>query len=473
MKKFVRGIGYSEGAQAVFVDMKAAKENQRAGKTFTEVPQPDCNEKHIPWARWGTNNLLPMEMAHDIETTGILSGILEGKARFAACNGVLPALVHYEKNGQMVIDKIVMDPEIQDFLEDNNHFFHTHAWMKDQCAFGQTAVRFMLNGKRDKIVAFQRDDVTEMRYAKMDGNGRIPHVYYSACWDKVGNNVNDERIIKVPLLNWNNPLADLKKRVEKSKDVEFVMTSRQSGWGRKYYPPALWYAAYLWVKIAQGVPEMKAAMFENNFRPKYVVVINEKYWDGVFSGEKDENGKLWDDYTAAEIEQKKNKEYDNIEKFLIGNKNAYKSIFCSGYYDGNGKLIADIEIKAIEDTTKNGEFLPDSAAANSEIAFAMLFNPGIIGANMPSGPYTNSQGGSNVRESTLIQVIIHELERQNVRRKFNLISRFNGWSDKYNSGDQRLEWFIPATIPTTLDTGSNTKPMVTGVSPQNDPSNAN
>lgn len=458
------GIGFSARSGALFIDLGSAA--PQPARKITDVPIEDI-EKALPWAKWGHDNKLPHHMFHDIETCGILNSIIDGKARFAVNNGILPALVHYEKNGQMVVDDIVMEPEIQDFLDDNNHFFHCYAWMKDQCAFGNGIARFMLNGGRDKIASFQRDDVTEMRYQKQDVAGRINNIYLSAHWDKV-RSPNDNRIITVPLLNWNNPLKDLVERVAASKNVEFAMTFKYPGWGKKYYSTPLWYAAYKWVKIAQGVPEMKAAMFENNFRPKYMVVISEKYWERVFHGEKD-----WNDYTDQEIAEKKNKVYDDIDEHLADNKNAYKTIFVDGFYSPDGKLVPEIEIRPIDDTTKQGELLPDSAAANSEIAFATLFNPAIIGANMPSGPYTNSQGGSNVRESTLIQVIIHELERQNVRRIFSVIKRFNGWDKKFVASDkQKLEFIIPATIPTTLDTGSNVKPMVTGASPAQEPASA-
>jgi hypothetical protein len=471
--KVKNGIGFSSRTGAVYMDMAVAGNSQYdPARPVKNVPVDNSVDRISAWAKWGADNQLPLQMLAEIEKCGILNSIIDGKARFAVCNGILPALVHYDKGGQMVVDDIVMDPEISDFLDDNNHFFHTFSWMKDQCAFGNGVARFMLNGGRDKIASFQRDDITEMRYQKQDTyTGRIDNIFLSAYWDKVGNNPLDYRIIKTPLLHWNNPLEDLRKKVSGSNQNEFALTFRYPGWNRKYYSMPLWYAALLWVRIAQGVPEMKAAMFKNNFRPKYMVIISEKYWDRVF--EKDVNGqtKIADDYTAEQIEEKKQKVYDDIDEHLFGNENAYKTIFVDGYYDQSGKLIPEIEIKPIEDTTKNGEFLPDSAAANSEIAFAMLFNPAIIGANMPSGPYTNSQGGSNVRESTLIQVIIHELERQNVRRIFNVIKRFNNWDKQFAKTGQKLEFIIPATIPTTLDTGSNVKPMVTGVSPADNSAN--
>jgi hypothetical protein len=460
--KIINGIGF--GSKAVFMDMSEGSELVSSASKDITPSIPDEKEfKKIPWSSWGKDNKLPIRMAEDIESCGILNSIIDGKARFAICNGILPAVVRYDEKGQMQIEKIVIDSEIDDFLEENNHFFHTMGWMRDLCGFGNGVGRIMLNKSRDKIATFQRDDVVEMRYQKMDEKtGKINQIYLSASWDKVGTNPNDNRIIPIQLLNPSGPLKHLRELVDSTKINEFAMTFRYPSWNRKYYSQPLWYAAKKWVDIAKGVPEMKAQMFANNVRPKFMVVISERYWERVIV----EENKAFHDYTEKEIAEKKQRIYDEIDQYLAGNENAYKTVFCDGYIDPNGTMHPEIDIKPIQDTTQSGELLPDSAAANSEIAFAMLFNPAIIGANMPSGPYTNSEGGSNVREASLIQVIIHEMERQHIRSFFNVIKKFNGWDKRFGSdGESKLEFLIPATIPTTLDTGSNVKPMMTGANP--------
>ena len=461
--KIINGIGFGKSG-AVFMDMSAGSSLvASAAKDISPIIPDEKLSNLTPWSPWGRDNKLPIQMADDIESCGILNSIIDGKARFAICNGIMPALVRYDEKGQMQIEKIILDSEIDDFLEENNHFFQSMGWMKDMCGFGNGVGRIMLNGARNKIALFQRDDITEMRYQKMNNSGVIENIFLSAAWNLVGTNPNDNRIKKIRHLNPSSPLKDLRNLVESTKINEFAMTFKYPGWNRKYYSMPLWYAAKKWVDIAKGVPEMKAQMFANNVRPKYMVIISEKYWDKVITVEE---GKDIHDYSDKEINQKKQLIYDEIDTYLAGNVNAYKTVFCDGYTDPQGVMHPEIEIKPIEDPTKDGELLPDSAAANSEIAFAMLFNPAIIGANMPSGPYTNSQGGSNVREATLIQVIIHELERQHIRSFFNVIKKFNGWDKKHGvEGQSKLEFLIPATIPTTLDTGSNVKPMVTGVSP--------
>lgn len=448
------GIGYSEASGARYFDMALAGTVEDRIKSPITSTIPSDKMPAMPWSPWGTNNLLPMEMAADIESCGILNAIIDGKARFALNNGVVPVITERSKeSGQKVIKEYVTDPEILDFLEANDAFYQVYGWMKDQVGFAQGICRYGLNkGAKPKIVSFQRDDVTEFRYEKKDSKGIINNIYLAAEWDKVRGS-SDNRLLKVPLLNSYAPGYDLKKRIERGTggQREFALSFRYPGWQRHYYPIPMWYAAHKWVKIAQGVPEMKAAIFENSIHVKYVVVIHEGYWQKAFGGE-------WKTLTLAQQQEKRNKVYDDIDNFLVGSKNAYKSIFVTGYRDPDGKTYSEIEIKPVQDNTTDGKLLPDSAAANSEIAFAMHYNNTVLGGNQVQGPYDKGNGGSNIRESILLQVIFHELERQNVRRNLMVPAVVNGWTEKYPG----LDFIVPATVLTTLDTGAGTKPVVPG-----------
>ncbi|RYZ61452.1 MAG: hypothetical protein EOO14_04990, partial [Chitinophagaceae bacterium] len=383
-----KGIAYRSEAKVAFIDMAAAPGvsdgySTEYGKAKTPLKStvPDDMMVHMPWSPWGSNNLFAQDMIKDIESCGILNGIINTRARFALGEGPVPAITERDpKTGQKVVKEWVNDPAITDFLEANNYYFQTFGWMQDLMGFGNGVGRFMLNGAYDKIVAFRRDDVTEMRYAKKDASGKINHVFLSAQWDKIIS-PNDNSVLKVPLLDEVNPLLDLQTKAAK-KIAEHAFTFRYPGWGKHYYSTPLWYSAYKWVKIAQGVPEMKAALYENSMRIKYLVTIYPKYWEDAFPGQ-------WDGFTADQKEEKRNQLFDEINDYLCGAKNAHKSLFVDGVYDAiNGKQYSTIDIKPIEDTSRDGELLPDSAAANSEIAFSMLFNPAIIGASLPSGPYT-------------------------------------------------------------------------------------
>jgi hypothetical protein len=444
------GIGYGIESGAMFFDVMAMDMERRLPQTTVEKVTSLIG----PWAPWGNDNQLPFQMLADIKNCGILTSIIDQQARFALGEGVMWAYTRKEKTGKTTVEEVADVAEIDDFMEANDSYKQEFALMKDLRAFNNGVVRFGLNLGRNKIELFQRDDVTELRYKQMDDSGNIDNIFLCAEWDKV-TQVNDTRILTIPLLNRHNPLADLRNR---QSGLQFAMTFNYPGWNEKYYSFGNWRSNKKWVDIVKGIPEMKAALFANNFRPKYKVTIFEKYWETVLLSD----NKSWADYTEEEIEAKKQQVYDDINENLAQNRNAYKTMFVDGWIDADGKEHSYINIEPIEDPTTAGEMLPDSAAGNAEIAFSMNYNPAIVGATMPSGPYTNSNGGSSVREAVSVQIIMHEPERKNILRLYNLIKKYNGWDEQYKKTGLKLEPIIPATILTTLDTGAGTKPVMLG-----------
>jgi hypothetical protein len=129
----------------------------------------------------------------------------------------------------------------------------------------------------------------------------------------------------------------------------------------------------------------------------------------------------------------------------------------------------------------DGKLLPDSGAANSEILFALMINPALMGAGNPGGKaYGDTSGGSNVRESFLVQIMIMEAERRLNASVFNVIKKFNGWSERLEKKPTvvpmvgagpvtpqsrivtpRLVFRHPTGLLTTLDTGKSTKSETT------------
>lgn len=447
----INGIGYGAESGAIFMA-------EIDGQPLKQTSLDKTTNIIGPWAPWGPDNKLPLTMLSDIETCGILNGIIDSQARLGLGEGCMWAYCKRDTSGKLIVEELADIPEIDEFMENNDSYNQELGLMRDQKAFNNGVVRFGLNLGKDKIARFQRDDVTEMRYEQLNEQGKINNIYLCAEWDKI-TGAGDKRILTIPLLQKNNPLDDLR---EKTKDgagnTEYAISFQYPSWNKKYYSTANWYSAKKWVDIAIKVPEMKRALFLNNFKPKYKVTIMKEYWDAVLlSGSKN-----YSDYTPDEIEAKKQEVYDDININLAGNANAYKTMFVDGWIDAEGKEHAYVNIEPITDPTVQGEMLPDSAAANSEIAFANFYNPSIVGATMPSGPYTNSNGGSNVRESVSVQIIMHEPERKNITRLYNLIMKFNGWDVTYAKPGLKLMPIIPATILTTLDTGAGTKPVMLG-----------
>jgi hypothetical protein len=243
--------------------------------------------------------------------------------------------------------------------------------------------------------------------------------------------------------------------VERSSGYEYAIINRNMRNGRQYYPPPLWYSAKNWVDIAKSVPKMKTALFNNQMTIKYLVTISMNYWKRIHQ--------KWDTYTPEKRQEVIDKKLDEIDKYLTGNENQYKSIFANSYIDPVTKQeVADIKIDVLDDKVKDGKLLPDSAAANSEILFALNVNPALFGAGQPEGAYSNNAGGSNIREAFMMQLMLLEWERRQNARLFNVVKKYNGWSERLESETKRLVFRYPSGLLTTLDTGKSTKPEVMG-----------
>jgi|GEM_PF-2845786 len=461
--RIINGVGFGKSAVIIDKAVSATVNTPVAEQNAPIKETTTLNILSLPYIPWGADNRTPLTMLQSLEGCGILNSIVKSQARMALGGGVQWAYTTKNKDGSTVVEEIPSIPEIDEFMEDNNHYFHEWGWMEDLKGYNNGAARYVLNSeKKPKIVSFQRDDISELRYAKMDDNGLSNSIFLCAEWDRV-TNAEDKRVIKVPLINSNQPIKSITDYAA-AGEKQLAITFKPPTWNKKYYPMGAWQTVQDWINIERKIPKMKDAMFDHNFRPRYQVTIFEQFWENRFNGDGD--SKNWEDYTDKEREALRQKIYDGIDEHLTGVANHGKAIYVGGWYDmATGKSFSEIDIKAIDDLIKEGDMLPESATAISVIAFAMMYNPSIIGASLPSGPYTNSQGGSNVRESVTVQILIHEPERQLILRNYNIIKRFNEWDKQYVKSGLKLEPIMPTTILTTLDTGGGTKPAIPGGTP--------
>lgn len=444
----IGGVGYSSkanGSALYFTDDVAASESPLT-----------TEEKSTDWSPWGTNNLLPKEFAEDIEGTGVLQAANEAKSRIAVGKGLQPFLLKgVEPDGKEILD-FCFDNELLDWRDANNLDAFAFDKTFDRCAYGWNCSKIVFNKGNTYINRLFRHDVYEARLAVKNDKFRIPYLYLSADWANTGNSFSAEKMARVPFLTEGYELQQLEKR---GRTKELAIANRRLRNGRQYYPMPMWYAAKLWVNVARKVPAAKKAMFENQMQLKYVISISQEYYK--------KNHKGWDTFPYEKQQAIHQDKLDEIDKWLTGEKNWFKSISSMKYKNPvTGADEASIEIIVLDDKFKDGLMLPDSTAANSEIIFSMMMNPALMGNGQPGGPYSNNAGGSNVRESYLIQLMLSQPERDELSREMWLVGEINGWNKRYNKevtdeagkkSNQRLVWRFPSGLLTTLDTGKSTK----------------
>ena len=117
---------------------------------------------------------------------------------------------------------------------------------------------------------------------------------------------------------------------------------------------------------------------------------------------------------------------DSVEQNLCGPDNAEKPIFSHyAVNEMNGRIEEEWKIKPLENKYQGSDNLPVSAAANSEILFALMVNPNVLGAGMPGGTYAGNQGGSNIREAFLVNIANAWIDRQNILDPIELYIKMN------------------------------------------------
>lgn len=458
-------IAFSSKTGAAFASASTVTDDPRA--QFTPVTK---DLETAPWSRWGSNNLLPLEIADDIYNCGVLAAGLDAKARIGTGKGMQPFLLwNIDQDGKEILEW-VSDTEIHDWLELNESFEFGYDSSFDKHAYGWNCGSYLLDAGKSKIKRVIRHDVFEARLEKQNGKtGFIDNLYLSADWKNAGTGFDKDKQIKIPLLEEGNELESLKAKLSGNL-TQFAFCNRTLRNGSHFYPIPTYRSGKAWITIARSVPAFKNAMFRNQITLNYTVVVHPKYWE-------DKYGQLaWNKYTTEEKDAKKNEFYTKIDGWLSGEENAYKSLFTGGFIEAtSGKFIPYVEITKLDNKIKDGEYLPDSGAANSEILFALMINPALMGAGNPGGrAYGDTSGGSNVRESFLVQIMIMEAERRLNASVFNPVKNFNAWSKRLeieqsivgqfgaNTAQSkkvkpRLVFRYPTGLLTTLDTGKSTK----------------
>jgi len=190
------------------------------------------------------------------------------------------------------------------------------------------------------------------------------------------------------------------------------------------------------------VPSFLKKAYKNQTTWKWHVQIPYSYWDKKFP--------LSAYKSREERSAAINKYMDEIEKNLLGPDNAEKPIFTNyAVNEMNGRVEEEWKIMPLSNKYNAGqENLVTSAAANSEILFALMVNPNVLGAGMPGGTYAGNQGGSNIREAFLVNIANAWIDRQNILDPLSLFIKLNGLPD--------CELRFRNTILTTLDTGAGT-----------------
>jgi hypothetical protein len=387
---------------------------------------------------WGTNNLYPQEFYNKkfLKNGAAVGGINILKSTHHGNGFQLYKEEVDEVSGEIKIKNQVLSkfPEIKQFVRDNKLSKFWFEKITDQSLFEIAFTEHVLSANQEQIVRVKRIKAAHCRFAPMDDSGVIPFVYINTDWS----NAKVTFSIPITFIDGDMTPLEIKEYCKEKKTFNFCTATYYPLVDENYYPKADWHAVDRngWMDVANSVPELKQALFENQMHFKYIVYISDLYFESFYKEE-------WEDFDAEKRQQMREQLSTAIDDHMSGNKASGRSLI-SPIFDEGGKFVEGIRIVPIDNKLKDGSYLPDASAANSEILFAIGVNPAIIGAGTPGGSNLGGSG-SNIREAYTV------LSASLVPRRNTTLEDWELWRD-YNGWDEDLEAGFPNVNLTTLDT---------------------
>jgi len=407
----------------------------------TKLDQDFTTLSGIRLLSWGVANDFPQWADKIITSTSVLNSGLKFIRNFTLGQGVYACKVSgYDDDGNEILipypnpipQQILSSPKIRRYFELAG---------RDYFKFGCSGVQLIPNVDGSQIVGLNVLNAYFFRISERDTNGNEKCVVSGKFPESPS--TTDFKTFDV-LLDY-DPIMDMDIRRFEGKGKESAVFMIRDSWSnRDTYSEPVWLSAFLagWIDIAKSVPKYLQKAYKNQITCKFHIQIPYSFWDKKFP--------------ETDFETTKDREaaiglyMDDIEANLLGADNAEKPLFTT--YEQNditGKIEQGWIITKLDTNSMDAEKLVTSAAANSEILFALMINPNVLGAGMPGGTYAGNQGGSNIREAFLVNIANAWVDRQNFLDPIEVMIRYNGYPDcalRYRN-----------TILTTLDKGSGTK----------------
>ncbi len=449
--KYFENYAILEGkAPALVLEMSSTTELVNdAAKDQTLSIRPKNLTKEVDFYPWGPSNNIPQELLKNAYKNNVVASNLDFNARIGYGEGILPVRKIFDKDGK--ITYIPLHPEeseeskeIFEFLENSNIQLLMQEAIHDVTLLGNSFIELIMNKRLSKVVLINHKEAAFSRISVMDKDTLKSEYHgYSSKW---GDATTPDDVVVTPLLDFDNPLYDYKRRnglvalpqggKKTDKSTRYVLHLAMPSPGRFYYQRLYWWSIFPshWFDFSCAIPEFKMNLMKNQMVLKYHIMINSTFFPELFKSERITDEK--------KMIARKEKFYQDMENFLTSKENAGKN-FVSQFTTDIAKGIdrQDILIKPIESFIKGGEYIEDSEEASNAICYAMGVHPSLQGASPGKSKTIN---GTEARELFIIKQSMMKPLRDMILAPLRLVSRINNWS-------RDIDFVIPNIMLTTLD----------------------
>lgn len=417
---------------------KLKKAKQEPDSTTIKAEGPENTSGDI--AYWGQNNDYPQKILKALEQSGVGGSALRLRQMAHYGNGIVyfKEAIENNKRVKTLISKEQLSDNQRDFERNNNMKRFHKELIADLETFSIAFPEYILSADYKTITKVKRQQAAFCRFGQMNEKAVIEEVFISSKWE---DNPTKESEYVTPV-NYLSPHMTPKEVLEhcKQKGIrKFIRPIMLPLMSESYYPKTGWHALYKngWFDVVASIPDLKKSIFENQTVILYHIEIAVDYFYHKYGQEK------WDAFTAKEQDQKRQELLDEIDERLTGKSNTHKSLLTLIYKNDAGEYEPGVKVTAVDNKYKDGAYLPEASAGNSEILFAMQVDPTIIGAGVPGGKMGGG-GGSDKREAYTILCSLMKSPREVCLEPWEFIRDYNEW-------DPDLEAGFENTVLTTLD----------------------
>ena len=425
------------GGAAAFT-FKNTSESLDSSVTVVKV---DVKDKTADIASWGKKNDYPQAILKAVRPNGSASSGLRFLRKAHYGNGLV--LVRDKANAEGKKEIQMVDPSeipaIQEFFLKSQMNRFWKETITDLEYFSIAFPEYILSENYATINRVRRQKTAWCRFSLPNKeNNLVEYVYISEKFGKEAVDASSEYVEEVSLIDSYWSPEEVKEYCKVNKIKKFIRPIFYPLIDEAMYPKSEWHAVVEsgWLDVANSVPELKKAIFQNQMVIKYLVEIDERYFEKIYMEQ-------WIKFSPDERMKIRQDVIDTVNDSLVGNVNAGKTIQSMKIIGDNGQPYSAVTITAIDDKLKDGSYLPEAEAANSEVLFALGVDPSLIGAGIPGGKL-GAGSGSDKREAFTILSALFKTNRETTLEVYDFISQYNGW-------DKTIRAAFENTILTTLD----------------------
>jgi hypothetical protein len=443
--QFIGDIAISKhkGVGAVYNFKNSVDKNTN---TVTTV-KVEVKDKTGEIASWGKNNKYPQEIVEAMSQSGSGSAALRFLRKAHYGGGIILFDDEPTEDGKKAIKLIQpsSNPEIDAFFKKSQIKKYQKEIIADLEWFAICFPEYILSDNFEKINRVKRQKSAWCRFEVANPeNGLIEKVYISQKFGRETATVGSEFVSEVPHIDPYWSVEEVKAFCKENNIKKFIRPVFYPLIDEGYYPSPAWHSIIKngWLEVANSVPALKKAMFKNQITIKYQIEIDERYFETKYAPN-------WKEKKVEDRIQIREELINSINESLSGNDKAGTSIQSMMFVDEKGQQTSAIKITAIDDKLKDGSYLPEAEAANSEVLFAFGVDPSLIGAGIPGGKL-GAGSGSDKRVAFDIHQALSKTDREFSLETLEFVFDYNAWTPKIGIQD---------TVITTLDknpTGTQT-----------------